>query len=63
MRRVLELVYQSWIIFPEVRLGQLLTNAASVVNQDVFYIDDYQLEVALKEFTDQTLAFKQKQQS
>lgn len=58
MRKTIELIFQAWIMFPEVRLGQLLINATSLNNQDIFYVEDHELEVSIKEFVDKTLAFK-----
>lgn len=36
-----------WYDNPELRLGQLIANAASIVDKDIFFIPDGTLEYAL----------------
>jgi len=43
----LKIVKELWKKYPDLRLGQLLINAASVDGTDLFYIEDYDLLQAL----------------
>ena len=48
---MLELVRELWIAYPDMRLGQLVHNAAAITgwgNNDVFYIEDDQLANVIK---------------
>lgn len=48
----LEMLRIFWKLNPELRLGQLISNAT---NQDIFYIEDKKLIDAVKDFTEQKL--------
>jgi len=48
---ILELVRELWIAYPDLRLGQLILNAAVISGwktNDVFYIEDDQLAHGIK---------------
>ena len=48
---MLELVRELWIAYPDMRLGQLIQNAAVISGwktNDVFYIEDDQLANGIK---------------
>ena len=48
---MLELVRKLWIAYPDMRLGQLVHNAAAITgwgNKDIFYIEDDQLADGIK---------------
>lgn len=50
-----EMLHIFWKLNPELRLGQLIDNAAHQVKCDVFYIEDKKLIDAIKDFTELTL--------
>jgi hypothetical protein len=53
-RAILDKIYSMWLQHPELRLGQLLLNAHSVVSNhkdfDIFYVEDETLVEELKQF-------------
>ncbi len=53
IRRVLDLVGQIWLKSPDLRLGQLISNAAmfpDAGSRDLYYIEDAELEHRLEEY-------------
>lgn len=52
--QMIDVILQSWIKCPELRLGQLIVNAirfAENPNVPLFYIEDSELESAIIEFS------------
>lgn len=51
-KEVLEKIFQFWIKYPEMRLGQLIENARLYIDEgkDLFYIEDYALIEILDQF-------------
>ena len=47
--KILSEVEKVWNKYPDLRLGQLLSNVASVFEKDLFYIEDEELIKMLKE--------------
>lgn len=48
--RILELLKKAWLIQPDLRLCQLLSNRFPANAGDLFYIEDARVEQALMEF-------------
>ena len=49
---LLGLIKLLWIAYPDMRLGQLIYNAAAITgwgNKDIFYLEDDQLYKGIKE--------------
>jgi len=55
IERILNLLREIWEIEPDLRLGQILVNAASSFEVNPFYFEDSDLEESLKEFLDKLL--------
>ena len=50
MRKILVLLNQAWGLVPDWRLGQLISNCLGTGPQDVFYLENDELETLLKKF-------------
>lgn len=48
---VFQNLYKYWSKYPDLRLGQILANAASELNVDTFYLEDSDFAVWLEEKT------------
>jgi len=49
INRIISLIMQIWVKHPDLRLGQLLVNALGT-DDNLFYIEDIELEKALEGF-------------
>lgn len=47
--RILKLLHTAWSENPELRLGQLIHNT-TLIDYDLFYLDDLKLEYCLKQY-------------
>lgn len=52
IRRILKLVEKIWLEMPDLRLGQLLSNASSNLEADPYFYEDAALEADLERLAD-----------
>lgn len=54
IKRICKLLEESWLLLPDQRLGQFLSNYVYRHHVDIFYINDKKVEKDLKDFMKKT---------